>query len=189
LFRELISYYAATRLLSYIRVFKPGNYETFHEALPPTMPLTQWRNVGGQLIRDTELDKMLGQIRHGRIKEWSDVHAFYAKQSENYPKDKMHHSLAALKSTLGIDLRRAGKQGLKDLLLQSIATKEWMAREIYASRAKDYSNPFRKMLYDSTEEMNTVVGALRDNSFIRQERESAKKYRKEVEGVLQKFKL
>jgi hypothetical protein len=188
-FGELISYYAATRLLSYIRVFKPANYEAFHQALPSKIPLTQWRNVGGQLIRDTEIDKMLGQIRNGRIKDWNDIHAFYAKQSENYPKDKMHHALAALKSTQGINLRSAGKQGLKDLLLQSIATKEWMAREIYASRAKDYSNPFRKMLYDSTEEMNTVVGALRDNSFIRQERESAKLYRKEVEGVIQKFKI
>jgi Domain of unknown function (DUF4954) len=189
LFRELISFYAATRLLSYIRVFKPASYDAFEKALPSTIPLTQWRNVGGQLIRNTELDKMLGQIRNGRIKEWSDVHAFYAKQSEDYPKDKMHHSLAALKLVQGIDLRKAGKQGLKDLLLRSVVTKEWIAKEIYASRAKDYANPFRKMLYDSTEEMNTVVGALRDNSFIRQERESAKKYRKEVEGVLQKFKL
>ncbi len=175
LFRELISYYAATQLLSYIRVFKPGSYEALHKALPPTIPLTQWRNVGGQLIRDTELDKMLGQIRNGRIKEWSDIHAFYAKQSENYPKDKMQHALAALKLVHGIDLRKTGKQGLKDLLLHGVATKEWIAKEIYASRAKDYANPFRKMLYDSTEEMNTVVGALRDNSFIRQERESTLK--------------
>jgi hypothetical protein len=189
LFRELIAYYAATRLVSYIRLFKPADYEAFHDALPSSLPLTKWHNVGGQLIRYTELEKFLGQIRNGRVREWSGVHAFYARQSENYEKDKMQHALAALKTTKGTDLRRAGKQALKDLLLDSIATKEWMAKGIYTSRAKDYTNPFRKMVYDSPEEMNTVIGALRDNSFIRQEKESAKKYRKEVEGIIKKFKL
>jgi hypothetical protein len=64
-----------------------------------------------------------------------------------------------------------------------------MTKQIYASRAKDYTNPFRKMVYDSPEEMNAVVGRLQDNGFIRQEKEVAKKYRKDIEKVLLQFGL
>jgi len=62
-----------------------------------------------------------------------------------------------------------------------------MTAEIYATREKDYSNPFRKMVYESTEEMDAVVGRLEDNSFIKQEKEAAGKYRREVQKVLKRF--
>ncbi|HZE84438.1 MAG TPA: DUF4954 domain-containing protein, partial [Puia sp.] len=108
---------------------------------------------------------------------------------ENYAMDKLAHALAALKEVQGIQLKRAKKEIVRNLFQQSIATKEWMTRGIYDSRAKDYTNPFRKMVYSSDEEMNTVVGPLQDNSFIRQERSALKQFRKEAEAVIQKFKL
>ena len=188
LFKELIAFHAAGQLLALIRAQKITSYETLLEALPTTLPLTKWVNVGGQLIRDSELQRLLQQIRTGKIREWKQVHEFYSRQGENYAQDKLVHALAALKEIQGKSLKRTGKEGLKDLLLQAIRTKEWMTKGIYTSRAKDYTNPFRKMVYDSPEEMNAVVGALSDNSFIRQEKEANKKYRKEVEEVLKKFK-
>jgi len=84
-------------------------------------------------------------------------------------------------------MRSRRPAGLRQLLEESIAIKEKLTQEIYASRAKDYSNPFRKMVYESTEEMNAVVGRLQDNSFIRQEKEALKKYRREVAEVLKKI--
>jgi hypothetical protein len=45
------------------------------------------------------------------------------------------------------------------------------------------------MVYGSDAEMNAVIGPLEDNSFIRQEKEAATKYRKEIEKVLRKFGL
>ena len=142
-----------------------------------------------QLIRDTELQKMLQQIRTGRIPGWDEVHRFYAQQGSQYPRDTLDHALAALNEIAGPSLKRGGRAALKDLLLQSIATKEWMTKGIYSSRAKDYSNPFRKMVYESTEEMNTVIGSLKDNSFIKQERLALTRYRKEVERIIRQFKL
>jgi len=78
---------------------------------------------------------------------------------------------------------------VKDVLEQSVATKEWMTKGIYNSRAKDYTNPFRQMVYSSPEEMNVVVGSLQDNGFIRQEKAALKKYKKEAEAIIQKFRL
>ena len=41
-----------------------------------------------------------------------------------------------------------------------------MFEGIYESRAKDYQNKFKKMVYDNDEEMEEVVGSIEDNAFI-----------------------
>jgi len=187
IFRELIAHYAADQLLSFIRDKKIGSYEALLAALPANLPYHKWVNAGGQLIRESELQKLIGQIHTGKVREWGQIHQFYTRQGENYAQDKLHHALAALKEVRGISLRRAGKEAFRDLLLQSVTTKEWMTKNIYTSRAKDYTNPFRKMVYDSPEEMNTVLGRLQDNGFIRQEKAALKKYRAEIEAIIKKF--
>ncbi|MBN9381446.1 MAG: DUF4954 family protein [Chitinophagaceae bacterium] len=189
LFKELITWYAATRITDYIRTNHLNTYESLLQTLPSNLTVTRWINAGGQLIRESELQKLIQQIKGGRIKDWKQVHQFYTTQGENYSKDKLQHALAALKLVHGINLRKAGKTVLKEVLLQGVATKEWMSKGIYDSRAKDYTNPFRKMVYGSQEEMNVVVGSLQDNSFIRQERSALKTYKKETEAIIQKFKL
>ncbi|MHA4810529.1 DUF4954 family protein [Flavitalea flava] len=189
IFKELIVYYTVNQLLSLIRSEGISGYDSLLAALPSRISLAPWINAGGQLIRETELQKLLEQIRNGKIKEWEQVHQFYSNQGDQYSRDKLVHALAALKEMQGKSLKQMGKEGLRNLFLQAITTKEWMTAGIYTSRAKDYTNPFRKMVYESTEEMNIVVGALADNSFIRQEKEALKKYRKEVGTVIQKFKL
>jgi hypothetical protein len=100
-----------------------------------------------------------------------------------YPRQKLQHALAALLTAEGINLKK-GKEALPALLQQSIATREWMVKSIYESRAKDYNNPFRQMVYGNLEEMNKVTGKLEDNSFIRQEQEAMAVYRKTVRKVL-----
>jgi hypothetical protein len=75
------------------------------------------------------------------------------------------------------------------LLQKSIATKKWMVEGIYQSREKDYSNPFRLMVYGSPEEMIKVVGSLEDNPFIEQEKEMLSAYKKTISAVLKKFRL
>ena len=188
LFKELIAFHAANQLLTLIRTKKITQYASLLEALPTSLPLAKWVNAGGQLIRDSELQKLLQQIRTGKIREWEQVHEFYVRQGENYEQDKLIHALAALKEIQGMTWRRAGKEGFHNLLRQAILTKEWMTKGIYDSRAKDYTNPFRKMVYDTPEEMDAVVGPLSGNSFIRQEKAALKKYRNEVEDILKKLK-
>ena len=188
LFKELIAFHAAGQLLTLIRTKKITQYASLLEALPTSLPLAKWVNAGGQLIRDSELQKLLQQIRTGKVREWEQVHEFYVRQGENYEQDKLIHALAALKEIQGMTLKRAGKEGLHNLLRQAILTKEWMTKGIYDSRAKDYTNPFRKMVYYTPEEMDAVVGSLSGNSFIRQEKAALKKYRGEVEDILKKLK-
>ncbi len=62
-----------------------------------------------------------------------------------------------------------------------------MVDGIYSSRAKDYKNPFRKMVYETNAEMNKVLGRLEDNSFIKQEKAALEQYRKTIAALLRKF--
>lgn len=189
IFKDLIGYYAATLLLAHIQRNKIASFDDLLKSLPAGPVLTSWVNVGGQLIRKTELDKLIRQIHDGKVRTWEEVHEFYRRQGEQYAADKLHHALGALRQLTGVTLRKSGPEGFANLLRQAIATRGWMTSEIYATREKDYSNPFRKMVYESDEEMNAVVGRLEDNSFIRQEKEAAVRYKKEIEKVLRKFGL
>jgi len=189
IFKELIAWYAATQLTEHIHAGNITTLDDLQSSLPATTTLTPWINAGGQLIRESELQRLIQQIKTGKVKEWKQVHQFYTTQGVNYPKDKLQHALAALRQVHGINIRRVGKTALRDLLQKGISTKEWMTRGIYESRAKDYSNPFRKMVYDSMEEMNVVVGSLQDNSFIRQEKTALKNYKKGTEDIIRTFGL
>ena len=60
---------------------------------------------------------------------------------------------------------------------------------IYDSRAKDYTNPFRKMVYETEAEMDIVTGKLEENSFILQQQEELKTTKARVQKILKGFKL
>ena len=189
LFRELIAYHAANQLLRHIDGQHIRSYAGLAETLPATTSMQPWVNAGGQLIRESELNKLITQIHNGKIKTWQQIHGWYVRQGEQYPADRLTHALAALKTATGISLKRGGPRALGHLLRQSVALKEQLTREIYDSRSKDYANRFRKMIYESTEEMNAVLGRLSDNSFIKQEKEATKKYRASVEKLIADWKL
>jgi hypothetical protein len=190
IFRELIGHYAAGLLLRFIEERKIGSHSELLAALPAaSQTLHSWVNVGGQLIRELELGKFISAIYSGKIRSWEHVHQWYGNQAGHYATDKLVHALAALKAIKGIAVRKDGPEALGHLLRQSVATREQLTKEIYESRAKDYSNPFRKMVYTTPEEMNAVVGRLQDNSFIRQEKEALRKYRAAIEEIVTGWKL
>jgi hypothetical protein len=189
LYREFIAYHAAGQLLRLIREESVDSFEDLLQLIPANPPLQHWVNAGGQLIRESQLKQLTEQIHSGKIRSWEQVHQFYLRQGEQYAHDKLVHALGALRSVTGFSLRKSGRAGFRQLLEQSVATKEKLTKEIYASRAKDYTNPFRKMVYESPEEMNAVVGRLQDNSFIRQEKEALKKYRAAVQELFVRWKI
>jgi hypothetical protein len=189
LFKELVMYYLVQQLLAHIRTNNIKTHEQLIESLPSKPAIAQWMNVGGQLILRSEIDKLNKQIISGKIKDWDALHNFYVQQGKNYPMEKLAHAMAAVKEVYDINLKKASPGIIKSLLHQSIATKEWMVKEIYESRAKDYRNPFRKMVYETPEAMNKVVGKLEDNSFIKQEQKALEAYKKEIQLLVTKLKL
>jgi hypothetical protein len=62
-----------------------------------------------------------------------------------------------------------------------------MTESIFTSRAKDYTNPYRQMVYDNLEEMNKVVGKLEDNSFINDQQQALDVFKEKVAVIRQQL--
>jgi len=188
LFAELIRYYGTMQLLHHFVNNKFISFDALKKTLSAKIQRSQWLNIGGQLMQQGEVEALKRNIKSGKIKSWEEVHAYYINQGENYLKDKLYHAYTSLLEILSITPRQFTADFFIDLLQKAVETKSWMCKEIYESRAKDYSNPFRKMVYDTREEMNKVVGSLEDNSFIQQQTGKLDEFKKQVKSVIKKLK-
>ena len=130
-----------------------------------------WLNVGGQLIPQAEVERLKREIKEDKINDWNEVHFFYEEQGKRYPQLKREHALASLASIKEVNLEAVINTEILSWLDEAIQIKQSLVDAIYSSRAKDYSNPFRKMTYESEREMQQVLGAIEDNSFIKQQQE------------------
>ena len=183
-FKELIIYYSVVQIVKWLERKKLKNFSVSIKALPKNPRRTEWLNVGGQLMLNVEVEKFRNRIRLNKIKSWNEVHAFYKSQGDVYEEQKFSHALASLFELCNLSVQKLNARVLEDLLKQSVQTKTWITEGIYESRAKDYSNPFRKMVYDTNAEMNKVLGKLEDNSFIKLQNEELKTYKRRVNKLL-----
>lgn len=186
LFKEMIIYYGVTQLLAWIEKDKISSLDELINSIEKPLR-TNWLNIGSQLIPEPSVNKLLTDIHKGRINDWEEVHSFYKQTSEQYPHDKRQHAIASLFELLDIKPASLTKKIFLQLLQQAVETKEWMVRNIYESRAKDYSNPFRLMVYESQKEMEKVIGSLKDNAFIKQQQEELLAFKKQVATISKQF--
>ncbi|MEO8860208.1 MAG: DUF4954 family protein, partial [Ginsengibacter sp.] len=160
LFRELIAYYGVTQLIEYALENKFSSFDELKKSIPTRIQRPKWLNIGGQLMTTSDVDKLKNDIKKNKINTWIQVHNYYKKVGADYKKDKLVHAYTSLLEIENITAKQFTPEVFKTLLEKSVDTKNWMSKEIYSSRAKDYTNPFRKMVYESKEEMNEVVGQL-----------------------------
>lgn len=187
IFRQLITYFGANALMQSWRHSGIKSFRSWQESLPTKMKRQQWMNVGGQLMTSDELSKLKDQIKKGKLKNWYAVHDQYELIGQQYAAQKNQYGLAVLEEFTGLKIRSAAPHSIVQLLQQAVSTKEWMCKGIYDSRAKDYSNSFRKMVYDSVAEMNAVLGKLEQNSFIKEQELQLKQYKQEVDQFIKQL--
>lgn len=187
LFKELIVYYAMEQVLKLVTSNKLKSFDELLRHIPKKQKRGNWINAGGQLIEDFEFEQLKEKIVSNKIKNWDTVHAFYKTQSAVYNNRKLSHALASLSELTGN--KQLNKDFFKTYLQQYMHTKEWMVKGIFDSRAKDYSNPFRKMVYETEGEMNRITGSLKDNSFILQQQQELKTTKAMVKKIMKQFAL
>jgi uncharacterized protein YdcH (DUF465 family) len=76
-----------------------------------------------------------------------------------------------------------------ELLDFVVKTRTEMTQQIYTSRAKDYKNAFRKMVYENDEEMDEVIGKLEGNSFVTLQNEKLEELKTQVTQIKSRFAL
>ena len=189
IFKELVQYYGVVELIKHVKLNKFAGFDELKKTISAKIQRSEWINIGGQLIQQTEVEKLQRNIVAGKTKSWNEVHEFYKQQSTNYFTDKLNHAYTSLLEILNITPRQFTATLFKQLLQEALATRQWMCKGIYDSRAKDYSNPFRKMVYDNNEEMNKVVGRIEENAFIQQQTGELEEMKKLVKGVVRRLRL
>jgi hypothetical protein len=189
IFKELVTYYGICQIIDFILAHEIKTWEKLWPSLPVRARRTPWVNLGSQLLPQNSVDSLVKQIHNGKIKSWDEVHDFYGKNGKLYKEQKFQHAFASMLEINKLTPQQFDKKVFKKLLQEALNTREWMTKEIYDSRSKDHHSEFRKMAYDTQQEMDKVLGKLDDNSFIQQEVEDLKEFKNQVNSLLKSFKL
>lgn len=189
IYRRLVVFYAVTNLMELATATSIDNFDDLKNALPAQPQRSQWRNIGGQLFPESDLETLIHNINNNSVKSWEEVHQFYQQAGNRYATEKCHHAYASLLELLQITPQELTQDKFQGLLKEAAATKEWMYENIYKSRAKDHENAFRKMVYDTPEEMDQVLGKFEDNAFIQTQEKELEDFKNRISGFMHAFQL
>ena len=169
-YRRMILLYGLEALVG--SVAEAGSFRKARNRWPQAPAMVPFLNVGGQLMHQTAVKQLLQDVARGQLKSWADIHAVYARESAAYPAQKREHALAAFAFVTGVQPADLTEQAFRTWAQEYLRLRSQQCDAIEASRAKDYSNPFRQMVYETEQEMEKVLGRLKDNSFIAQEKKA-----------------
>ena len=189
LFKDLIRYYGITQLLKHINKNNFSSFEEMKKTLQTKIERSAWLNIGGQLMPEDDVEKLKRNIKSKKIDTWQKVHDAYKKEGDNYETNKLIHAYTSLMEIENITSKQFTPEVFRNLLEKSVVTKSWMSKGIYESRAKDYTSPYRKMVYENKVEMDIVIGKLEDNQFIQDKLKELDIYKKNIKGIIKKMKL
>jgi len=178
LFKLMIRFYGITHLLSYTLQNNLSLQELIEDLSVKKLKRDNWINVGGQLIPELTVLNFKKKIYSGKINSWDDIHSFYTEEGKKYDQQKVMHAISSLLELEDISLKKISKERFISWIKESKSTKKWMVDSIESSRKKDYTNPFRKMMYDTQEELDQVIGKFEDNVFIKSQKKELQAFNK-----------
>jgi len=142
-----------------------------------------WINIGGQLIPEKKVKGLIQKIKSSEIENWNQVHKFYETESDKYNSRKDFHAMSCLEKLTQKSFSKISTNQFLNWLDTYLEIKKDITLRIQNTRAKDYANPFRKMVYENEAEMNTVIGNLADNSFIKEQKNLLKQLETKIAGL------
>ncbi len=174
IFEKMIFMYGMESLIDTINHKKSKAIVANVKTIKTNSTESAWVNVGGQLITQKAVSSLLTKIKTGSIDSWDQVHQFYAEASATYLNKRKNHALLSLELITKKKISTLNKKQLNSWLDTYVDIKTDVTHRIEKTRAKDYSNPFRKMVYENEAEMIAVVGDLKDNGFIKEQNQLLK---------------
>lgn len=184
IYKKMIAYYGICLLIKYLQQSNNKGISAIQELFAGATMRQKWLNVGGQLIPQEEVEQLVEDISKNRVKNWNMIHDFYEAQAKDYMFKKLQHGLASLMEIIEFTPDAVNRKLLGSLFQNAIDMKESISQSVYTSKIKDYENPFRKMVYDSMEEMESVVGKLKDNQFINDQLLETELFKNQTEKLL-----
>ncbi len=150
-YEDMLIYYAMNTLT------KEGENTTLPEAsLAEGEREREWVNLGGQLVPQQELDKLINQIESGAVDSWQQVHECYDQWWEEYPALCRRHAYQVLCHLS--QCRTLGEPQWQHYLQRYSNIQHFVAEQVKVTRQKDNENLFRRMTYRNEAEMQAVLG-------------------------------
>jgi hypothetical protein len=178
-YKQMLKYYAVKTLIEYI-TSSPSPESVLSSIQEASgKRVTEWINMGGQIIPAFKVDALRQKIRDRDINDWNAIHGWYDKCWAEYPKDKACHAWAVL----GLLNDRFTKEDFGKALDQCLEIRRWMTEQVYETRAKDFNDPFRSVTYRNQAEMEQVVGRIEDNFFVKHAADEFKSFEKTIEKL------
>ncbi|MFW5711140.1 MAG: DUF4954 family protein [Spirochaetia bacterium] len=167
-YEEMLLFYAVKNVIDFLEAHPDESPDTLFTTLGGIRE-TDWVNIGGQLMLQSDADDLRASIGRGDLESWDAIHEQYHRLWDEYGLHKQRHAYAVL-----VHLMNKSELNTKEwneVLDKAIAIQEYIRDQVYASRNKDFENPFRLATYRTKAEMNAAIGTIDDNNFIQLVRE------------------
>ncbi len=181
---EMLHHYAARNLVGYLSAHPDLSIHDIESRMEGAERVTEWENLGGQLVPAGRVTTLRKNIRDGSLDSWQAIHQRYDQLYSQYEEDLLAHSWEVYRYLQ--ESPRTSPEEWNAFLSRAVDIQELVRDRVYASRQKDYENPFRIATYRNSEEMTAAIGTIDDNSFIRQVAEETESFRRQVESILQR---
>ena len=184
MYRKVVKYFAVRTIMEFCRALNCENLTLDLVSKIRKLPLyTEWENVGGQIIPSEKIQELFASIKNGSINSWDAIHQYYKLCECAYDQYKVRYALYLLEQLYS----RPIEEFSVDLYRNITDDVSIVAYDIYnaslKSREKDYTDYYRNMTFRSKEEMETVIGPLGDNSFLRELRTDTENFTKEIREI------
>ena len=162
---DMLIHYAMSNLSDYLAAHPVETFASVATSLRSRRQ-KEWINLGGQLMMTTDFDHLRTDICEGRLTTWKQIHKRYNEIWRRYPMDKLRHAYLSL-----LFVARKDRLDASDWAW-AIGEDERISRmvreRVCDSRAKDYTNSFRRITFRNDEEMRAAIGTIDDNTFVRE---------------------
>ena len=160
--RKTVILKAAEGLKAYedMLVFYAMKYLTaeYGDVLPPAASAPRvkvWRNIGGQLVADDDMEQLIADVESGAIDSWDALHARMDTLWERYPARRLSHAYGVLCQLAGCTTLDAEQWNHYKQRYAEI--QKYIEEQKVASRHKDDINPYRNMTYWDEAERDAVL--------------------------------
>ncbi len=181
IYREMIHYYAVKNIAEYadgkgISLIETADILGGEER-------SSWINLGGQLVKKDDMNTLIKDIEADKISSWDELHKRYVNLSGKYPERKSAHAFASLKSLYGTEPEDMDTSFWNKALEEAVRIQEMIEKNTYESRLKDYTNKYRRITFDSEEEMKAVTGTMEEDTFIGIIRNQTESFKRQAERL------
>jgi hypothetical protein len=101
-YKDMLVYYAVNNLAGFLASQPEMDFDSMCEHLEGSRE-TSWINLGGQLMPESEIDRLRLDIGTGKLGSWQEIHNRYDELWDMYGFSRQKHAFATLCHVYGVE--------------------------------------------------------------------------------------